>query len=156
MPMQQSFVTKTASEPGPALTFKFWVEIENIVVAEFKECSGLRAEREVEQHKEGGVNDYVHILPGRIKYSNISLKYGVTDADNSTKLWQWFQKGLYDGKVERINLSILLRNVAGEVVRRWNLVNAFPVKWEGPQLNTESNQAAIETIEFAHEGLSFG
>ena len=152
--LTQTFVTKKAKDPDPAPVFKFWVELEDIVVAEFKECSGLRVEREVKQHQEGGVNDYVHILPGRIKHSNITLKYGVTDAENLTKLWKWFEKGLYDGRVERTNVSILLRDVGGDIVRRWNLINAYPVKWEGPQFNTESSQVAIETLELAHHGLS--
>ncbi|MBI1878881.1 MAG: phage tail protein [Chloroflexi bacterium] len=151
--MQQSFVVKAASEPSPALAFKFWVEIENIVVAEFKECSGLRMERKVEPIKEGGVNDHVHFLPGRVEYSNIVLKYGVTD---STKLWDWFNEGLYNGKVKRVNFSILLRNVEGDVLRRWNVDQGFPVKWEGPQLNAETSQVTIETLEIAHDGLKLG
>ena len=151
--MQQSFVTKPADEPSPALAFKFWIEIESIVVAEFKECSGLSLERDVQRVEEGGVNDRVHILPGRTKQSNIVLKYGVTD---STKLWDWYQDGLYDGKVKKINFSILLRNVEGDVLRRWNVKEGFPVKWEGPQLNTETNQVAIETLEIAHHGLELG
>ena len=151
--MQQSFVTKPADEPSPALAFKFWIEIESIVVAEFKECCGLSLERDVQRVEEGGVNDRVHILPGRTKQSNIVLKYGVTD---STKLWDWYQDGLYDGKVKKINFSILLRNVEGDVLRRWNIKEGFPVKWEGPQLNTETNQVAIETLEIAHHGLELG
>ncbi len=151
--MPQSFVTKPPGEPGPAPAFKFWVEIESIVVAEFKECSGLRIERDVKRVEEGGVNDRVHILPGRSKYSDITLKYGITQ---STKLWDWYQKGLYDGKVERINFSILLRNVEGDVVRRWSITDAFPVKWEGPQLNTETNQVTIESLQIAHHGLKVG
>jgi phage tail-like protein len=152
----QIYVTKAANDPDPVPLFKFWVEMENIVVAEFKECSGLSIEREVEQRKEGGVNDYVHLLPGRLKYTNITLKHGIADPDTSTTLWKWFQEGMYDGKVKRVNLSILLRNVEGEVVQRWSVTNAYPVKWQGPQFNTESSQVAIETLELAHHGLKLG
>lgn len=134
-----------------APAFKFWVELQGIVVARFTECSGLNIERDASTTvEEGGVNNYVHVLPGRVKYSNVTLKYGVTD---SNELWEWFQKGIYDGKVERKNFSILLRNSAGDVVRRWDVIDAFPVKWQGPQLNTSSNEVAIETLEVAHHGL---
>jgi phage tail-like protein len=153
MALTQTFITKAANEPSPAPAFKFWVEIESIVVAEFKECSGLRLERDFEKIEEGGVNDHVHFLPGRNKYSNIVLKYGIT---NSTDLWKWYQEGIYDGKIKRINFSILLRNVEGDILRRWNITQGFPVKWEGPQLNTETNQVTIETLEIAHHGLSLG
>jgi phage tail-like protein len=58
--------------------------------------------------------------------------------------------------VTRKSISILLRNVEGDVVRRWNVINAYPTKWDGPQLNTETNQVAIETLELTHHGLSLG
>jgi phage tail-like protein len=151
--LTQKFVVKEAAEKDPAPAYKFWVEMESKVVAEFKECGGLRVERKVQTYKEGGVNHYLHKLPGQIEYSNITLKYGVLE-DQS--LWNWFQQGLLEGKVDRINFSILLRDVSGEVVRRWNVVDAFPVKWEGPQLNSEGNQTSIETLEVAHHGLKLG
>lgn len=149
----QSFVTKAATDPDPMPLFKFWVELENIVVAEFKECSGLNIEREVEQYKEGGVNHYIHILPGRVKYTNIVLKHGLADPETSTKLWKWFLEGLHNGKVKRINFSILLHDVSGKVVKRWHVRNAYPVKWQGPQFNTDTSQVAIETLELAHHGI---
>ena len=154
--LSQSFVTKKADDPDPAPLFKFWVEMQSIVVAEFKECSGLSVEREVEQVKEGGSNHYVHILPGRLKYTNITLKHGIADPDISATLWKWFQEGLYDGKVKRVDLSIHLRNVKGEIVQRWNVTGAYPVKWQGPQFNTETSQVAIETLELAHHGVKLG
>lgn len=144
------FVVKKAEDPDPLPVFKFWVEMKSIVVAEFKECSGLRLERSIDTVEEGGVNDRVHQLPGRNKYSNIVLKYGVMQTD---ELWKWYQEGLLDGKVKRINFTILLRNVKGEVVKRWSVEDAFPVKWEGPSLNVEGNQVAVETLEIAHHGL---
>jgi phage tail-like protein len=153
MPLTQSYVTRSAGAEDPALAFKFWVEIDDIVVAEFKECAGLQMQRSTEEVKEGGVNDYVHKLPGRNTYSPLTFKYGVT---SSTDLWDWYVAGLYDGKVERKNFSILLRNVAGDVVRRWDVLDAYPTKWDGPQLNTETNQVTIETIEITHHGLKLG
>lgn len=149
----QNYVVKAPDEPSTGLAFKFWIELKSIVVAEFKECRGLRMEREFQKVEEGGVNDRVHILPGRSKYFNIALKHGIT---HSRELWDWYREGLYDGKVKRVNFSILLRNVEGDVVRRWDVLDAFPVKWEGPSLNTESNQVAIESLEIAHHGLQLG
>jgi phage tail-like protein len=53
-------------------------------------------------------------------------------------------------------MSIVLLNDAKEDVLRFNFINAWPAKWEGPHLNGESNDVAIETLEIAHEGLSVG
>jgi phage tail-like protein len=141
---------------NPVSVFRFWIEVKSIVVAQFQECSGLRLERHVEEIEEGGVNDRWHILPGRIKQSNIVLKYGLLDSDvaKMTSLWEWFRDGRYDGKVTKVNFSILLYGLTGESpVRRWEVDKGFPVKWEGPSLNVESGQVAIETLEIAHEGL---
>ena len=151
--LTQTFVTKGASSPDPHPTFRFWVEIQSIIVADFQECNGLRLERTVEMIEEGGVNDHVQILPGRNKYSNITLKKGVTSSD---ALWNWYQTGLYDAKVKRVNFSILLLSSTGTTVKRWNVVSGFPVKWEGPQFATDSNQISIETLEIAHHGLTLG
>jgi phage tail-like protein len=38
-------------------------------------------------------------------------------------------------------------------VLRWNFHNGWISKWEGPTLNAESNEVAMESIEIAHEGL---
>lgn len=153
--VQFPYAIKAAKGPDPVPVYKFWVEIGGIVVAEFQECSGLRMERAFETVEEGGVNDYVHILPGRNKYSNITLKNG---AIYSNELWNWYQKSLQSLEEKPadspiINFSILLRNVEGKICRRWNIQRAFPVKWEGPQLNTDSSQIAVETIEIAHHGI---
>jgi phage tail-like protein len=145
------FVTKKASDPDPLPTYKFWVEIESIIVAHFQECTGLRMERSVDTIEEGGVNDHLLILPGRNKYSNITLKNGMTE---TSELWNWYQEGLHDAKVKRVNFSILLHNLQGDVVKRWNVIDGFPVKWEGPQFTSDSNNIAVETLEIAHHGLT--
>ncbi len=143
---------KKSSGPDPVPAFKFTIEIGGSVVGKFTECSGLGLEREVETHKEGGVNDHVHLLPGRTTQARVTLKRGIT-AD--MKLWDWYQKGLYTCLVEPKMVSIVLyaRDSASEV-RRWNLMGAYPVKWSGPSLNTGSTELAFETIELAHQGLS--
>ena len=37
----------------------------------------------------------------------------------------------------------------------WKIMNAFPVKVEGPQLKASGNEVAIESIEVAHEAKLF-
>jgi len=133
----------------PIAGLRFGVEIEGIIKGWFTACGGLTVERKTEPHKEGGVNDYVHQLPGRIEYTHITLKRGVAD----DALWDWFQKGLYDGKVERRNVSIILYNGDRTKAKRWNLRKAYPVKWTGPDLKADSNQVAIETLEIVHHGM---
>ncbi|MEM7029353.1 MAG: phage tail protein [Chloroflexota bacterium] len=134
----------------PATSFRFYIHLSGFAVAEFTKCGGLTLEREVETVEEGGLNNRVHILPGRSKYTNVTLSHGVT---YSTKLWDWYEEGLYNGKVSKQSLTITLGDVEGKVIRRWHVENAFPVKFDGPELDGESSTVAIETLELAHERL---
>lgn len=40
------------------------------------------------------------------------------------------------------------------VKKSWTLINAYPCKWEGPDLDATKNEVAIETLELVHEGIS--
>ena len=129
--------------PDPIPNFGFVVEIGSEVAGWFTECSGLTIEREVKAHPEGGVNDYVHQLPGRIKRSNITLKHGLAD----NELWDWFQKGALDGYVERRNVSIILYNIDLTEVERWDLIDVYPAKWSGPSFNSGNSEVLVESLE---------
>ena len=133
----------------PVTKFRFAVQIAGVTVGWFTECNGLTVEREVISHPEGGINDLVHQLPGRVKQSRITLKRGL--ADNA--LWTWFDQGLYDGKVKRHDISIVLYSSDLKQKKQWDLTKAYPVKWTGPDFQSDSTQAAIETVELVHHGL---
>lgn len=135
----------------PYITSSFKVEIEGIQEAVFKECSGLEAETEILSFEEGGVNGYIHKLPGRTKFPNVVLKRGIT---NSGWLWGWYEK-VAKGTIERKNLSVVLYNSKGDEVKRWSFERAYPIKWSGPGLNADENSIAIETLEITHEGMKF-
>ena len=138
-----------ASMP-PLQTGRFLIEIGSEVVAYFQECSGLNVEVEVEEYQEGGNNDFVHKLPGRMKYGNITLKRGVSD----NPLFMTWRPKIEGGKlaVESKNVSIILFNHAGETVKAWEISEAYPVKWTGPDFRASSMDVAVETIELAHQG----
>lgn len=140
--------------PGrdPALVFRFYVQIDNVVAAQFLECSGLSMERQVKQFEEGGNNDYVHMLPGRIKWSNIVLKQGIA---RSAELWQWFLAGAHDGKVNRQHVSIVLGDAEYGKVAIWNVAEAYPVKWSTGPFNTKTMEIAVATLELAHNGITW-
>lgn len=137
------------SRTDPISVYKFWVEVDGIVSGYFTECSGLTIQRKTDDHIEGGINDYVHKLPGRIEQSNITLKRGLADE----ALWSWFVKGLTTFRVERRSVTILLYSNDHTQVKRWNLHQAYPIKWQGPDLKTDSTQVALESIELVHQGL---
>jgi phage tail-like protein len=36
---------------------------------------------------------------------------------------------------------------------RWNFFRGWPTKWDGPDLNAEGTEVAIELMEIVHEGI---
>jgi len=142
----------TGKKPDPYRGFRFRIEIDGITVAQFSEISGLQAETETEPYEEGGVNDYVHQLPKRTKYPHLTLKRGITDLD---ELWRWHQD-VVRGTVKRKNGSIVLLDEAGTEKWRWNFVQAYPVKWAGPDLRADNNAVAFEMVELVHNGIKKG
>ena len=131
-----------AERVEPVAEIRFSVEIEGIVVGWFTECGALSFEREAILISEGGLNAYAHQLPGRIKSADITLKRGIADRE----LWHWFQSGQYDLKTGRHSVTIIVYGVDYVEVERWDLTDAFPVQWNGPELRADSNQVAVESL----------
>jgi len=137
----------------PFLSFRFRVEIKNREVGEFTEVTGLQAEVEVFEYREGGVNEFVHKLAGPVRYpSNLILKHGLMDAD---QIWKWEQQ-ILEGTISRANVSIVLMDETGQDRWRWNFRDAYPVKWSGPDLRAGTAEVAVETLELAHRGFLEG
>src|SRR4029453_4543255 len=140
----------TGQITDPYGSYNFHVEIDGIRRAAFQQCSGFDSTVDVDEYREGGENTTVRKLPGITKYSNISLKWGMTD---DRELYDWHRRGV-QGVIERKNGSIVLLDRRGQEVARWNFVRAWPTKWDGADLDAEKSDAAIETLELAHEGVA--
>lgn len=134
-----------ASRLDPTVSFNFSVEIDGLTVGWFTECSAITLERQATPQRSGGVNDYVHQLPGPVKWNNVTLKRGLAGPE----LWDWFQTGRYDGQIKPRSVSIVLRKVDRTEAHRWQLLNAFPVKWSVSGFNSERSEAVIETLELS-------
>lgn len=127
---------------------RFAVELEGVHVAGFGELNGLQAQTEVFEYKEGGLNTYSHKLPGRTTYSNATLKWGSTD---SYTLWDWYYQVITSQQLGPLKKAVSVIQFDGQhqELRRWNLRDAFPVKWVGPSFTTSASQVGIETLELA-------
>jgi phage tail-like protein len=128
---------------------RFYVQIDGFAQAVFTEMSGLQVETAVTEYEEGGNNGFVHRLPGRTRVSNLTLKRGVT---NSNDFFKWYLD-ILQGKITTRNVSVVMYDVEGEQLAKWNFAKAYPVKWIGPQFAADGKNAAIETLELAHDGL---
>lgn len=133
----------------PYMTYRFAIEIDGIEEG-YAEATGLQAEVQTEDVREGGVNEFFHKVIKGGAYQNIVLKRGLT---NSNTLWNWHYM-VITGQIKRKDVSIILYDHQGNEQWRWNFVDAFPVKWTGPDFKADGNSIAFESLEFAHHGFT--
>lgn len=142
----------------PFQQFNFKVEIDGVKVGGFNQASGLNLQMDTVEYREGGVNGYVHQLPGQFAHSNLVLQKGLTMRD---VLWNWIRdvrNGVMEKKNARKMVHLKLQDeYKSDEMWGWEFKNAYPVKWEGPTLTGEDaggqNTVAVETIELAHQGF---
>src|SRR5918911_115523 len=140
----------TGQRVDPYMSFRFLVEIDGIVRAFFSECTGFGSNIEVVEYREGGEPITVRKLPGKISYTDITLKWGTTD--DSMELYNW-HKTVLDGKIERKNGSIIVLDDTGQKKVRWNFFNAWPSKYDAPDFNAKGNDVAIDTLTISYARL---
>ena len=143
-----------ANREDPLVAFKFGLEIEGKLAGFFTNVSGIGSETEVVDHKivnsETG-ETIIQKLPGRLTWTDVSLKRGVTSA---LDIWDWRQM-VVAGKVEdaRTNCSIIAYNQKNEPIARWEFTNAWPSKVVGPEMDAGSTTYMIEEVTIVHEGM---
>jgi phage tail-like protein len=149
-------MAETGRRVDPYRAFNFVVTIVGLQEAvSFTECSGLGSTTEVIDGPRpiggmGGGSGGHTKLPGKTTFTDITLKWGLT---SSTELWNWRQD-VINGKVLRRNGSVVVFDLDNHTeVARWNFVNAWPSKWEGPALS-QKGDLAIATLVLAHEGVT--
>lgn len=140
-----------------ASTASFLFEVDGIDIGTFMEVSGLEVSIETEDVQEGGQNGYVHKLPGRMSWPNITLKRGVMSQDN---LLEWLNKSSGEAfakngnKLARSSAAITLLDRSGTRLRSWDFDAAYPVKWTGPSFAAETENHPDEQLEIAHHGFT--
>jgi phage tail-like protein len=139
-------MTPTSTKPN-LNTHVFVVKIPDIdTIGFFSHCSGLELSVDVFEYQEGGNNGFVHRLPGRMRYPNLVLGRGLTEEDALLK-WFWATQQ----KAELKEMTLTLKS--GGVERTWTFADAFPVRWTGPQFDSDGTSVATESLEIAHTGL---
>ncbi len=137
-----------AERHDPYMSFHFLLEIENLIKGGFTKMSGLQVETEIEDFREGGENDFIHTLPTATKYQNVILERGVIDH----ALWDWHRK-VRNGNIERKTVWVVILDQQGNEAVRWSFKQAWPIRWQGPELKADSNTVAVESIELVHQGI---
>jgi phage tail-like protein len=138
----------TASRNDPFTSFNFIVDIQGMR-AGFSEVGGLTTETDIIEYREGNEDLPVRKVPGKPKFTNISLKRGFT---TSKDLWEW-RKKVIEGKTQRLPGTITLLDEGRNPALVWKFFEGFPSKWAGPALNAKNNEIAIEEMEICVERL---
>jgi phage tail-like protein len=135
----------------PYRNFRYRVEIDGITQAGFSEATVPDTTVEPIDYREGNEPNPASVrkLTGLTKYGNVTLKWGITD---SMDLYNW-HKNVTLGKVERKNISVIVIDEEGNDKSRWNFVEAWPTKYDAPDLNAKGTDVSIETLEIVHEGV---
>ena len=117
--------------------------------SQFQSISGLTTEIKTEEYAEGGENRFVHQLPLRPQYPNLVLKRGLI---LNSGLIKWCRDAMENFEFEPRDLLISLHGGIGSTapLMFWNVVGAYPVKWNVSDFNAEENKLAIETVELKY------
>jgi phage tail-like protein len=144
--------TPAGAGPGvpvdPLGELSFLIEIQGREIGRFAQCTGLGVEFDVLEYAEGGNNEYVHQLRGRVRYPNVVLGRGVTHED---ELLRWLFTA--EAPTKRPTVTITMQDASGKPVRHFALAAALPVRWTGPSAAMGSMSAATESLEISHAGL---
>ena len=139
------------AEQYPLARFHFQVDWGGTKIS-FSEVTGLVMEREKIEYRHSDSKDFSKIsMPGLIKLNNITLKRGKFEGDFDYNTW--LDEVANDRAGGRRDVVIRLLNEQHEPVAAWSATRCFPVKVTAPDLKSDANEAAIESLEIAHEGL---
>jgi len=133
----------------PCSNHRFRVEIDGIQQTGFFKCTGLGSSIDVVPY-EDGVSPKAQKLPSKATYSDVKLTWGVTA---SRDLYEWHKKAIR-GDIQRKNVKIILIDEAGNDLVRWNLTNAWPRAWEGPDFTAMGTDVAVESLILVCDGIS--
>ena len=140
--------------PLPSFCFKITVgKLTSGVEAYFRSVSGIRSETEILPVKEGGVNYTSWQLYNGTKWSNVVLKRGFSGSPEFAK---WRDSWVYNKSREREEITIVQLDSDIKTVRAtWTFKKGWPVKWEVSELDASKSEISIETLEIAHDGMTY-
>jgi len=135
----------------PLPKFYFSVDIDDLTDLPFLEVSGLEIEADNISYRHGNDPSWGTIqMPGIKKSGNLILKKGVFAKDD---IYQSLISKIALNTYKRMTIVIRLLDESTQPRMTWQIKNAFPLKYTSTDMNSESSESSIETIEFSHQGI---
>jgi phage tail-like protein len=136
----------------PLPRFHYQVDWGGVKIS-FTEVTGMDQQVEVIEYRHSDSKDFSKIkMPGMRKFSNITLKRGKFEGDFDYN--NWLDSIANDRTGQRRDVVVRLMNEKHEPVAVWKAARCFPVKVTAPDLKSDANEVAIESLEIAHEGFT--
>ena len=113
----------------------------------FQSVSGLNVSMDLETYREGGENRFVHQLPVKSNYSDLTLKRGIV---LDSGLIKWCTDTFESMIIRPTDMVVSVLNDDHEPLLSWNIKHAWPKKWTVSDLNAESSELVIESMELTY------
>lgn len=117
----------------------------------FQKVSGLSSKTEVQSVHQGGDNDSIYSLPIKTTYDNLILEKGRTRSTMNFSIAINDMFFFYTFKP--INILITAVNPKGIALSAWMVLDASPVRWSASDLDANSNEVIIDTLELTYRSL---
>src|SRR6516225_4580870 len=117
-------VQRSGQNPDPYPAFNYLIEIGGITAGGFSEVSGLDAEVQPIDYREGNEDFVPRKLPGIKRFPNIVLKRGIV---GNLDLFAWLNSAMA-GAVDRREGAIILRDEKRNEVMRWKFTRGWATK----------------------------
>jgi len=138
---------------GPLRNSRFLVEIDGVVTAGFNRVELPEAVIPEVQYREGTDISTARKLTagGNNEFGSLLLEKGV---DDSLELYEWFKQA-QQGKMgeARRAMAVVLLDQRANPSARWEFKDAWPARYDAPDLDAQSHEVAIEKFEILHEGM---
>lgn len=146
-----------STEGWPIANFHFRVRIGASTTISFQEITGLEQEAGLLEYRHGRRKGLTTMKrTGLMQTKPLLFKKGIFKSDKSlTDLFNKMNEhGYSPSKGEPVSeLLIELIDEQANTVISWNITNAVPIKLTCSDLKSNTNDVAIETMEWAHEGI---
>jgi len=122
------------------------------ILGGFSDVSGLGFEINVSEYRNGNEKlNHVRKVPNTHKIPDVTLKRGLI---NSSDFWEWISDVQRNGPTAKRDVSITLKDEAGNDVQTWILHKVVPSKYTGPALAAKgAGEVAMEELVLAAEGM---
>jgi phage tail-like protein len=141
----------------PFKNFRFVIAFDGVAVAVVSKVSALKRTTEVVTHRDGGDVSTPRHSPGSTKFEPITLERGVTldtaFEEWANRIYSTNSNGTVSLANYKRNITIEVRNVAGDPVLKYNVTRAWVSEYVAlPDLDANANAVMLEHIVVQNEG----